>query len=173
MVTDPNSPHDRSHIYKSGATCAGPECGRLAVKLALCETHYAQDRNGWPLSPIRKYRSSTRGMSVPERMAHYTGKPESSGCMLWLGSTDPNGYGTVSDCGKKRGAHRVAWSLANDQEIPKGMQIHHACAVPLCVNPDHLHLITQRENKAEMLERNYYLARIAELESEVRNAKSA
>ncbi len=48
---------------------------------------------------------------------------------------------------------------------PAGPVVHHVCANRRCVNPEHLQLVTQRENIAEMLERNYYLARIAELEA--------
>jgi hypothetical protein len=42
-------------------------------------------------------------------------------------------------------AHRVAWELANDS-IPAGLKCCHRCDVPLCVNPAHLFLGTQRDN---------------------------
>ena len=47
-------------------------------------------------------------------------------------------------------------------------QAHHTCANRACVNPDHVQAVSQRENVAEMKQRNVYLARIAELESELR-----
>ncbi|MFJ7227694.1 HNH endonuclease [Streptomyces sp. NPDC098090] len=48
-----------------------------------------------------------------------------------------------------------------------GFPVHHRCAKPACFNPDHLQLVTQRENVAEMLERNAYIKRIEELEERV------
>jgi hypothetical protein len=41
--------------------------------------------------------------------------------------------------------------------------VHHTCGNTRCVSPDHLVPISQRENAAEMLERNWYLTHIAEL----------
>ena len=41
---------------------------------------------------------------------------------------------------------------------------HHKCANTACVNPNHLEPATAAENSLEMLARNSYLARIAELE---------
>ncbi|MFI9580387.1 HNH endonuclease signature motif containing protein [Streptomyces sp. NPDC052236] len=53
-----------------------------------------------------------------------------------------------------------------------GFPVHHKCAAPACFNPDHLQLVTQRENVAEMLERNSYIKRIQELERKVRALKA-
>lgn len=41
---------------------------------------------------------------------------------------------------------------------------HHMCANSSCVNPEHLQPISFRENTAEMMQRNYYVTRIRELE---------
>lgn len=49
---------------------------------------------------------------------------------------------------------------------PLGKQpAHHKCATTMCVNPMHLQPVTERDNIAEMLARNYMLNRIAELEA--------
>lgn len=45
------------------------------------------------------------------------------------------------------------------------MPVHHIRAEPLCCSPRHLQVVTPQENVAEMLERRYYLARIADLEA--------
>ena len=50
---------------------------------------------------------------------------------------------------------------------------HHICANQRCVNPDHLQPISNRENVAEMMQRRYYIARIEELEAEVRRLDPA
>lgn len=61
--------------------------------------------------------------------------------------------------GRKHFVHRLV--MGN----PPDSVVHHVCARTSCVNPDHLQRVTQRENAAEMLERNYYLGRIAALEA--------
>lgn len=74
-------------------------------------------------------------------------------CWLWIGHVSDNGYAkfgwqTIADR-KMHGAtvHRVAWSSVNG-DIPDGMQIDHLCRVRNCVRPDHLEVVTPRENTA-------------------------
>lgn len=146
--------------------CFGPECDRKSRKHGMCDSHYRQWRNGWDeLVPVRPIRKSTRGMSVPERLEHYANPAREDGCRYWTGPLDPSGYPIVTVSPRThRGAHRVAWELANNQAIPAGMQIHHTCSVPVCVEPSHLQMVTQRENIAEMKARNYFEGRIRDLE---------
>lgn len=68
-----------------------------------------------------------------------------SGCMLWLATTNPGGYGIVGYRGRPIGAHRLAWILANGR-VPRGLDIDHLCRVRCCVNPDHLQAVTRSEN---------------------------
>ena len=70
-------------------------------------------------------------------------------CILWTGHVNNSGYGSAAG----RPAHRVAWEKANGREAPKGMVVMHTCANRLCVNPDHLVLGTQHENRMEMVQR--------------------
>lgn len=46
-------------------------------------------------------------------------------------------------------AHRVAWVLLRGR-IPAGMVLCHTCDNPLCVNPEHLWIGTQKDNLADM-----------------------
>lgn len=68
-----------------------------------------------------------------------------SGCWLWLGRLDHNGYGQFSHGQRRSQAHR--WSYERlVGPIPDGLQIDHLCRVRSCVNPVHLEPVTQREN---------------------------
>lgn len=85
------------------------------------------------------------------------------GCWLWP-RVDRSGYGRISIGGKAFGAHRLMAKAVRDGDLDRRMPVHHKCAEPTCVNPDHLQVVTPEQNVAEMLERRYYLERIAELE---------
>lgn len=73
----------------------------------------------------------------------YAGRP--GDCYLWLGPLDKDGYGHFYFRRKNRGAHRFAWWLAFG-DIPDGMVVNHKCKNRHCVNPQHLEVITSREN---------------------------
>lgn len=70
-------------------------------------------------------------------------------CWLWKGTIE-QGYGRLYFGGRRRYAHQVAWELANDRTIPKGLCILHSCDTQNCVNPGHLRLGSQEQNMREM-----------------------
>lgn len=65
-------------------------------------------------------------------------------CWLWTGRRINSGYGTFWD-GKQVLSHR--WSYEHAKEpIPPEMTIDHLCRNKLCVNPDHMEVVTNYEN---------------------------
>lgn len=71
-----------------------------------------------------------------------------TGCWLWMGSLNHAGYGWFWDGKRNRRAHRYSWELVHG-DIPTGLYLDHACRVRSCVNPDHLRLVTPKQNSIE------------------------
>lgn len=75
-------------------------------------------------------------------------------CWEWTGTKTKAGYGCIwigpRKTGNNRRAHRVSWEIAHNQKIPNDLYILHHCDNPLCVNPNHLFLGTQKDNSDDM-----------------------
>ncbi|PZE33982.1 HNH endonuclease [Curtobacterium sp. MCSS17_006] len=65
-------------------------------------------------------------------------------CWNWTACTR-TGYGLIRINGRQEDAHRVAYVNARGQ-IPDGMLVDHICFNRRCVNPDHLRLVTPKQN---------------------------
>lgn len=68
-----------------------------------------------------------------------------SGCVLWTGALNSQGYGNVGVAGHVRAAHRISWLLAYGS-APHGLVLDHLCRNPSCVNPRHLQPVEHAEN---------------------------
>lgn len=106
--------------------------------------HYRRwQRHGDPLggSTFRK-----RSITPPE--ARFWPKVDKSGdCWLWTGARFPDGYGSFRYNGVVTGAHRVAYELTYGTIPTDGAKVvDHRCRNRQCVRPDHLRLVTRRQN---------------------------
>jgi len=74
-----------------------------------------------------------------------------SGCHLWTGHIDADGYGIISagpregEARRKLYTHRVAYEAAHG-EISDGLVVDHLCRNRSCCNPAHLEAVTQQQN---------------------------
>ncbi|QHB47973.1 hypothetical protein CHF19_10 [Pseudomonas phage CHF19] len=72
-----------------------------------------------------------------------------SECLIFTGFKDAFGYGHSCHNGRKGYAHRIAYEKANGP-IPKGLFVMHRCDNPSCINPNHLTLGTEADNRNDM-----------------------
>lgn len=68
-----------------------------------------------------------------------------TGCLIWSGYKDKQGYGTIWCGGKKRFTHRVMFEIVKSP-IPEGLVIDPLCRNPSCINTDHMECVTNEEN---------------------------
>lgn len=109
---------------------------------------------------MRRKRREAGALPVPETaeqaIEQNTCPVTETGCTLWTGDVNANGYGRISF--KKRAylAHRFVWEHVNGP-IPPNVLVCHKCDTPLCVNPDHLFLGTQQDNLADMVSKGRHI----------------
>ena len=95
-----------------------------------------------------------RNIPWQERFENKIERVTESGCWLWSGYVDKDGYGTFRYKGVSGvKAHRVSWEMANGC-IPvmvghDRVCVLHRCDVPGCVNPAHLFLGTNSDNMTD------------------------
>jgi hypothetical protein len=82
---------------------------------------------------------------IVERFLSFVEK-QTSGCWLWKGGKDKDGYGFFWFNGKNRRAPAMALFLLCGVRLPKRVFALHSCDTPSCVNPDHLFQGNQKAN---------------------------
>lgn len=82
-------------------------------------------------------------VSLLDRLKKYS-SPTDSGCILWNGATEASGYGVIGFRKKVIKAHRAAYRLFIGH-LPRKTKIGTSCKNRLCINPDHLIIVTNAE----------------------------
>lgn len=88
---------------------------------------------------------SKRYGSVEQRFwSNVVGEPN-SGCWLWMGPVDENGYARFRVGARKARMHRWAFETLV-RPLSRSEIVCHKCDVPACVNPSHMFIGSQRDN---------------------------
>ncbi len=106
--------------------------------------------------------------NTPEDIRNKFEVDQKTGCHLWTGTKDRDGYPLVKWQGKTHRALRLLWALDRGP-VPDGLQMLHSCDRPSCVNPEHISVGTNKENRADCVAKG----RQATGESVTRNRNTA
>lgn len=180
-------------IMPDGSKCTGTRrtlqpfggLGSVDGKIALCFGHHRHykkhkdPRTDIPLNAMQR-------MTFKERVEHYMNptngyiKITPYGCYEWQRTKLQAGYGLVNskviaaECGTKNNVqtHRMMWVYANGELPPDGMHVHHLCYNKACCNPEHLELLTPRENSNDAAIVHHMRVRYAQLMVKNRQLKT-
>lgn len=70
---------------------------------------------------------------------------EKTGCWIWLGAIDCDGYGAMKKDSKRVRSHRYYYEKLKGR-VPQGLELDHLCRNRRCVNPKHLEAVTRAVN---------------------------
>lgn len=68
-----------------------------------------------------------------------------SGCWIWVGNLEKDGYAKFFTNKQYNRAHRFSYEQFVG-EIPEGLEIDHKCSIRCCVNPTYMEAVTHQEN---------------------------
>lgn len=74
-------------------------------------------------------------------------------CWTWIGGRTAAGYGRFIVKSHSTFAHRVVYEVVRGA-IPEGMTLDHLCKNTLCVNPDHMEVVTAAVNSSRIVSAN-------------------
>lgn len=81
-----------------------------------------------------------------ERHDYFFAKVEAFDCWYWTAQLTPDGYGRFWDGTRMVMAHRWAYEYLTGDTIGE-LTVDHRCKVTACVNPDHMEIVTDEENR--------------------------
>lgn len=90
-------------------------------------------------------RVAPKHLSMVERLDFHSMPEPNTGCVIWLGATDRNGYGFTTRDKRQVRAHRASYEC-NRGPIPDGLVLDHLCRTPSCINPQHLEAVSAQVN---------------------------
>ncbi len=138
--------HSRGSHWLCRCDC-GTEAPRHAHKLLKGQTSSCGCGTAASIHEAAVQRAPAR---IACALENYEPEPN-TGCWLWLGRRDDEGYGRFKANGVRL-AHREFY-LHHRGAIPDGHDVLHRCDTPACVNPNHLFTGTHADNMRDMIKK--------------------
>lgn len=130
--------------YNFAPECAIADCLKGGICRGYCPTHYnAINRY--------KYPRNNQMLTASEKLAALM-VLNVDGCIDWVGNVKHDGYPNTNAYGKRWYAYRLLWTLERGP-IPDGMTVDHLCFNQLCMNLDHMEIVSNDENNLRRLYR--------------------
>lgn len=142
--------HSEARSYRRHTSRSQRHTGKRAAS-GLPESPYQGLVAVQAVAPAWRVSAKGNGGTMPAKRdlrERFWEKVTTSGeCWVWQGCS-AKGYGTVAIGRKMALAHRLSFGWANPEKSIAGLVVDHLCRNTLCVRPEHLRAITQRENVA-------------------------
>lgn len=87
------------------------------------------------------------------KLARSSVRDVQTGCLVWVGGTDKDGYGKVWHERTTMRTHRARWLVEHGAPPAPHLFVLHRCDNPPCHEPSHLYVGTQRDNMTDRLVR--------------------
>jgi hypothetical protein len=84
--------------------------------------------------------------NILDRICSKVHMDEKTGCWLFTGGKNKQGYGRIYFEGQMRLVHKVMIEQTHQINIPEDLEVNHLCYVRACCNPDHLTIVTHKRN---------------------------
>lgn len=97
---------------------------------------------------------SVRSESIERRIERLVTPEAITGCHLWTGYRNRQGYGLLRWRRRMQLVHRITWELNSGSSPGDDLCVLHRCDTPACVNPEHLFTGTRDDNSKDMVAKN-------------------
>jgi hypothetical protein len=117
----------------------GLMCAIMSAAVTVLAAPLRSTERSWLPMP------SHRTIRSPQARFWSKVEADASGCLVWRGTRNHDGYGIFKMDQKNLFAHRLAWE-ARYGSIRTDLEIDHLCRNRPCVNTDHMEVVTHGEN---------------------------